>query len=81
MIELLSLRGFARRRGLAPGTVRRYHAEGRLPPPDGQLTDGAGIRHVGWFPESVDNWQRPGQGSRTDLKHRHDEIAGVTKNG
>ncbi|KAA1248671.1 hypothetical protein F0Q45_19360 [Mycobacterium simiae] len=68
MIELLSLRGFANRRGLAHGTVRRYHAEGRLPQPDGELTDGADIRHLGWLPETVDNWQRPGQGARTDLR-------------
>lgn len=76
MIKLLSLRGFARRRGLAYGTVRRYHAEGRLPDPDGELTDDATgdlsaldiHRHLGWLPETVDNWQRPGQGARTDLR-------------
>lgn len=68
VIQLLSLRGFANRRGLAHGTVRRYHVEGRLPQPDGELTDGADIRHPGWLPETVDNWQRPGQGARTDLQ-------------
>jgi hypothetical protein len=67
VITLLSLRGFANRRGLAHGTVRRYHAEGRLPRPDAELTDGDKIRHLGWLPETVDNWQRPGQGARTDL--------------
>lgn len=39
MIKLLSLRGFARRRGLAYGSVLRYHHEERLPEPDGELTD------------------------------------------
>jgi hypothetical protein len=78
VITLLSLRGFARRRGLAYGTVRRYRFEGRLPEPDGELTDAteggpddqAVHRHVGWLPETIDNWQRPGPGARTDL-HRH----------
>lgn len=68
MITLLSLRGFANRLGLAHGTIRRYHTEGRLPQPDAELTDGNDIRHLGWLPETVDNWQRPGQGARTDLR-------------
>lgn len=68
MIELLSLRGFANRLGLAHGTVRRYHVEGRLPEPDGKLHDGEDIKQWGWFPETVDNWKRPGQGARTDLR-------------
>ena len=76
VIRLLSLRGFARRRGLAYGTVLRYRHEGRLPDPDGELTDdpdgdlpAAEVHsHPGWLPATVDNWQRPGQGARTDLK-------------
>lgn len=76
MIKLLSLRGFARRRGLAYGTVLRYHHEGRLPEPDGELTDDPEgnlpatevHRHPGWLLETIDNWQRRGQGKRTDLE-------------
>lgn len=72
MITLLSLRGFANRHGLAFGTVRRYYyVEHRLPEPDGILTDGADISRPGWLPETVDNWQRPGQGARTDLKTKN----------
>lgn len=77
-VKLISLRGFARRRRLAYGTVLRYHHEGRLPEPDGELTDDPEFEdplpetevhsHPGWFLESIDNWQRPGQGTRTDLK-------------
>ena len=75
-VRLLSLRGFARRRGLAYGTVLRYRKEGRLPEPDGELTDDLDgdlpesevHSYPGWFPETADNWQRPGQGARTDLK-------------
>ena len=78
MLRLLSLRGFARRRGLSYGTVLRYHHENRLPEPDGVLTDGVGgdlpedqvHSHPGWLPDTIDNWQRPGQGTRTDLKAR-----------
>lgn len=76
MIKLLSLRGFARRRGLSYGTVLRYKHERRLPDPDGELTDDPDGElpenerrtHPGWLPETVDNWKRPGQGARTDLK-------------
>ncbi|GAA4534305.1 hypothetical protein BB737_06875 [Mycobacterium avium subsp. hominissuis] len=76
MISLLSLRGFARRRGLSYGTVLRYRHEGRLPVPDGELTDDPDgdlpesevHRHPGWLRDTVDNWRRPGQGARTDLK-------------
>ncbi|OBK38569.1 hypothetical protein A5658_03350 [Mycobacterium sp. 1245111.1] len=69
MIELLSLRGFAARVKVEPGTLRRYRVEGRLPQPDAVLTDGDKVRYFGWFPETVDNWnkQRPGRGARTDL--------------
>jgi len=75
-VKLISLRGFARRRGLAYGTVLRYHKEGRLPEADGELTDDSEGNlpasevhsHPGWFLETIDNWKRPGQGARTDLK-------------
>ncbi|MCT7372149.1 hypothetical protein [Mycolicibacterium llatzerense] len=76
MITLLSLGGFANHCGLAFGTVRRYHAENRLPQPDGELIDGKGNSRPVWFPETADNWQRPGQrpgqGARTDLKQKAD---------
>lgn len=74
---MLSLRGFAKRRGLAYGTVNRYYTEGRLPPHDGELGDGdidegdddsRSKPRVGWLAETVDHWERPGQGARTDLR-------------
>lgn len=76
VIRLLSLRGFARRRALSYGTVLRYRHEGRLPEPDGELTDDPDgdlpetevHSHPGWLVETIDSWQRPGQGARTDLK-------------
>lgn len=82
MIRLLSLRGFARRRGLSYGTVLRYRHEGRLPKEDGELTDDPEgnlpedqvHRHPGWLPETVDNWKRPGQGARTDLTQAKPKI-------
>lgn len=75
MIQLLSLRGFARRRGLSYGTVLRYRHENRLPPPDGELTDDPDgdlpadevHSYPGWLRATIDTWQRPGQGARTDL--------------
>jgi hypothetical protein len=57
VITLLSLRGFANRCGLAHVTVRRYYAEGRLPPPDAELTDGDIIRRFGWLPETGMWWR------------------------
>jgi hypothetical protein len=69
-IHYLNLEEFAERRKLAPGTVRDYYADGRLPPPDS--THGPRKR-PGWLPETVDNWERPGRGARTDLRHRHSE--------
>lgn len=78
-IKLLNLRGFARRRGLAYGTVLRYHHENRLPEPDGYLTDDHDgtlpksevHTHPGWFSDTVDNWERIGQGKRTDLQRKN----------
>ncbi|MGB8403492.1 MAG: hypothetical protein WCE30_05345 [Mycobacterium sp.] len=78
MPKLLSLRGFARRRGLAYGTVLRYHKEGRLPEPDEVLTDDPDgtwpesevHTHPAWRLDTVDNWQRIGQGKRTDLQRK-----------
>lgn len=79
-IRLLSLRGFARHRGLSYGTVLRYRHEGRLPEPDGELTDDPDGNlpahevhsYPGWLPATIDGWQRPGQGARTDLKQQRD---------
>jgi hypothetical protein len=78
VITLISLKGFARRRKLGYTTIRGYYRDNRLPEPDGWLTDDPGgdskitkddvYRRPGWLPDSIDNWQRPGQGARTDLK-------------
>jgi hypothetical protein len=72
VIKLLSLRGFAKRRGLAYGTVNRYFVEKRLPPHDGEIgeTEDDPKARVGWLPATVDDWKRPGQGARTDLKEK-----------
>lgn len=68
MIRYLSLKEFAERTGLAYSTVKTYwHMKRHLmPEPDAQVGDGP--PHVGWLPETIDNWQRPGRGARTDLK-------------
>lgn len=75
MIRYLSLKGFATHTGLAYNTVKDYKRKQLLPPHDAELggpatesDDDADTVHLGWLPETVDNWQRPGQGARTDLK-------------
>lgn len=74
MITYLSLRGFAKRAGLAYGTVNRYYVEGRLPEPDSRIAEAEddSDKHprYGWLPETVDRWllERPGRGARTDLE-------------
>jgi hypothetical protein len=69
VIEYLGASDFARIHDLDPGTIRRYKHEGRLPDPDAVI--GTGPRaHYGWLPETVESWERPGQGARTDLR-RH----------
>lgn len=48
--------------GLAPGTVRGYASQGKMPEPDvrvGQIS--------GWSKATIDAWERPGRGARTDL--------------
>src|SRR5699024_12656619 len=53
---------------LAVGTLNRYRAEGRLPPPDAQI----GTRQVGWTRETIDAWNasRPGRGRRARSEER-----------
>ncbi|MGV9181794.1 transcriptional regulator [Arcanobacterium canis] len=65
----LSLRGYAKRIGIAYSTIRKYQIEKRLAPPDAIIGEGNSPTH-GWLPETIDTWQinRPGQGARTDLK-------------
>jgi hypothetical protein len=57
--------------GVRPSTWRDYHADGRTPPPDGEDRDRGHIRPW-WWPETLDQWKRPGRGARTDLKRQHD---------
>lgn len=52
----------ARRLGIEPTTWRGYWHRRLTPPPDAWIGDVAG-----WLPETVDGWQRPGQGARTDV--------------
>lgn len=64
-IRYLALPEVAEYLGLAVGTLNRYRADGRLPPPDAQI----GTRQVGWTQETIDAWNasRPGRGRwRTD---------------
>lgn len=49
--------------GVRPGTVRAYVARGQMPPPDGRLG-----RTPWWWAASIQEWTRPGQGSRADLR-------------
>ncbi|WP_280319984.1 hypothetical protein [Nocardia wallacei] len=72
MIRYLSLKEFAERTGLAYSTVKAYWHRPRplLPPPDAQV--GENPPHVGWLPETVDNWERPGRGARRDLRDKVD---------
>jgi hypothetical protein len=49
--------------GVAVGTVRSYAARGQMPPPDGVLG-----RTPWWWAATIRGWQRPGRGSRTDLR-------------
>lgn len=49
--------------GVAPGTVRAYSSRGQMPQPDGKI--GAS---PWWWASTIREWQRPGRGSRSDLK-------------
>jgi hypothetical protein len=66
--EYLDLADIADEWGIDPGTVRRYHHDGRLPDPDAVLgRDARRRRKYGWLPDTIAVAQRPGQGARTDL--------------
>lgn len=65
-LELLSIRDFAERAGLAESSIRTYRTRGNVPPPD--VTIGT---TPGWLASTVDPWivdNVPGKGSRTDLR-------------
>lgn len=63
----LSLKEFAARTGLAYSTIKHYWHTKRhiMPEPDAQI--GEDPPHVGFLPETADNWKRLGRGARTDL--------------
>lgn len=63
-IRYMALPEVAEHLELAVGTLNRYRAEGRLPPPDAQI----GTRQVGWTRETIDAWNasRPGRVRRAD---------------
>ncbi|GAQ32839.1 hypothetical protein MPS_1219 [Mycobacterium pseudoshottsii JCM 15466] len=60
--------------GVEPGTVRRYHHDGRLPEADAVIGLNARRRKYGWLPDTIAQAQRPGQGARTDL-HKPTELS------
>lgn len=65
----MSAADFARYHDLDPGTIRRYKHDGRLPEPDAVIgMEDTERQHHGWLPKTVEAWQRPGQGARTDLQ-------------
>ena len=53
--------------GIKPETVHTYRTRGWLPPEDDRI----GNSPV-WFPKTIIDHKRPGQGARTDLKDRDD---------
>ena len=55
----------AERLGLAPSTWRALRSRRKTPPPDVWIGS-----TPGWLPETVDQWERPGQGARTDKTNR-----------
>lgn len=74
MITYLSIEEFAERAGKSFSALRSYLAtdvkrgEWRLLPEPDAVVGASGLRpRYGWLPETCDNWQRIGQGVRTDL--------------
>lgn len=69
MTEYYSSEDFAAHHGLDAGTIRGYRNRGYLPEPDVVIgVDPEKRRHYGWKRETVENWERPGRGKRTDLQ-------------
>lgn len=65
-LDLLSIKDFAERAGLAESSIRTYRTRGNIPEPD--VTIGT---TPGWLASTVDPWivdNVPGRGSRTDLR-------------
>lgn len=74
MIEYLSLEEFAERAGKSFSTMRGYQLQDErhggwhlLPAPDAVIGRSGDRPRYGWLPETIDSWQRIGQGTRTDL--------------
>jgi hypothetical protein len=53
----------ARHLGIQPATWRGYYRDGRTPEPDGWIGG-----KPWWLAQTIDSWERPGQGARTDLR-------------
>jgi hypothetical protein len=65
MEDRLTTAQFADLIGVAAATVRGYVSRGQAPVPDGWTTSG----RPWWHRTTVEAWERPGQGARTDLTH------------
>jgi hypothetical protein len=62
--EKLTISQVAERLGIAPSTWRGYVSREQAPRADGQFDR----RTPWWWDTTIDNWKRPGPGTRTDLK-------------
>jgi hypothetical protein len=56
--------------GVTPQTIRSYRSRGRGELPDADRVFG---RSPAWRPATIINFERPGQGARTDLKTPSEE--------
>lgn len=68
MIAYLSLAGIARKTGKKFDTIKGYWQDGRLPEPDAVIGKEDDRPKYGWLPETIERWDRPGQGARTDRR-------------
>lgn len=59
--EQWSVADVAEHLGVSPATVRSYAARGQMPAPDGRIG-----RSPWWWSTTITQWDRPGQGRRTD---------------
>ncbi len=58
------LRDVAAHLEIKPDTVRAYNTRGQMPPPDGRDDYG----RPWWHPSTIEGWQRPGRGNRSDRR-------------